>query len=50
METKQDAAVKEGEKIYIVPPELFPKVISYQAHYQVSKQGPIMIEIGRAHV
>jgi len=43
METKQDAAVKEGEKIYIVPPELFPKVISYQAHYQVSKQGPIMI-------
>jgi ABC-type uncharacterized transport system fused permease/ATPase subunit len=43
METKQDTAVEKGEKIYIVPPELFPKVISYLAHYQVSKQGPIMI-------
>jgi len=43
METKQDTAVEKGEKIYIIPPELFPKVISYLAHYQVSKQGPIMI-------
>jgi len=43
MEKEQDTAVEKGEKIYIVPPELIPKVISYQAHYQVSKQEPIMI-------